>query len=109
MTGKKKSHGWGGARAGAGKKKPTLSQSQVRKMIEHQDEYELKYGKSVYQLILDFIYDEDLGIRERISASKIWLDKISVPITESGETNREVDGPAVYLPQQRPDPVKLVK
>ena len=102
----------GGRRPGSGRPSDTFSANRINKMLRFEQEYEKKYGKSVQEVLLDIIYgiEDEVTPRDKLAAAKIWVDKTHVEIKEGGETDKQLSAaPAVYLPQQRPDPVKLVK
>ena len=115
----------GGKRAGAGRKpgyspgREPLSVRQVQEMLDKAKEYAKKYGKTVDDILLDFVYgitkiplvDEGGGVlellekavstKDRIACIKLWKEYTSPKITEGGEADKAV-GPAVFLPEQHP-------
>lgn len=97
--------GWGGRREGSGAKKQTLSAAQVAEMLSKAKEYAKKYGKTVDEVLLDYIYGEDK--KESLQAIKLFKDKTMATITEGGDTDQNL-GPGIYLPGEKPDPAKVV-
>ena len=116
---KPKTENRGGARPNSGPKKETLSVRQVKEMRKRADAYAKKYGKTIDEILLDFVYgvaefnlsiDEGEGetvesviakkvsTRDRIACIKLWKEYTSPKITEGGPADTEL-GPKVYLPQ----------
>lgn len=60
-----------------------------------------KEGKTLFEVVLDWIYDPAQSIKDRQTAMKLYLDKMLIAVSEGGEADKE-GGPAVYLPAQRP-------
>jgi hypothetical protein len=58
-------------------------------------------GKTLFEVVLDWIYDETQPIKDRQTAMKLYLDKMLIAVSEGGEADKDA-GPAVYLPTQRP-------
>jgi hypothetical protein len=105
-TGPKKIENRGGARVGAGRKPETLSAKQVQLMLDKAKEYAVKYGKTVDEVLLDFIYKEDAKDADRLAAVKLFKTYTIAKLQEGGETDQQL-GPAFFLPEQRPDPAKI--
>jgi hypothetical protein len=99
--------GWGGRREGAGAKKQTLSAFQVQQMLDKAKEYAEKYGKSVDDILLTFIYDEKASLKDRAACIKLWKEYTIAKLSEGGEADKNL-GPGIYLPEERPDPAKVV-
>lgn len=101
----------GGFRAKAGRPKETLSYNQVREALDKAAEYVEMTGKTIDEILLDFIYDlvpnEEVVTRDRLAAMKLWKDCTRVKISEGSEADKEL-GPEFYLPERRPDPAKIV-
>jgi len=91
----------GGARPGSGRKKETLTAVQVREMLSAAKKYAKKYGKSIDEILLDFIYAEG-NARDRLAAIKLWKEYTVAKLQEGGETDTTVT-PELYLPEKRPD------
>ena len=108
----------GGKREGAGRKPEALSQAQVKKMLRRAKRWAKKSGKDIDDVLLAVIYndkkyleDDDITIRDRLAAIKLFKDKTMAPITEGGIVDRNL-GPQTYLPKEKPDnvtPLKLVE
>ena len=96
----------GGYRPGAGRKRETLSVTQVREMLAKAEAYAEKYGKTVNDILLEFVYGTVKGVtkKDQLAAIKLWMDKTHIPVTEGGEAD-EVLGPGIYLPEQQQDPM----
>lgn len=100
--------GWGGARPNSGPKKQTLSALQVQIMLDKAKEYAKKYKKTVDDILLQFIYSEELNEKDRIACIKLWKEYTVAKLQEGGETDNAL-GPQVYLPEEKPDPSKVVQ
>jgi hypothetical protein len=74
---------------------------QVRAMREAAEKRAKETGKTLFEVVLDWIYDERQAIKDRQTAMKLYLDKMLISVSEGGEADKE-GGPAVYLPAQRP-------
>ena len=99
--------GWGGARPGAGRPKDTYTAQQIRKMLKLAKQFAKKHGKQIDEVILEFIYDPELPTVHRVNCIKLWKEITMPKISESGETAKAL-GPGIYLPNERPDPSKVV-
>lgn len=97
----------GGKRDGAGRPPETLSAKQVRAMLAAAKRYAKKFGKSIDEILLDIIYDEDRK-RDQLPAIKLWKEYTIAKLQEGGETDKVLSGPAVYLPKQKPVDGKVV-
>lgn len=103
-------NGRGGAREGAGRKpkdnpskgKRVLSLAEIRKIIDRRAE---EKGKTVTDVLLDMIYDDNRGDRERIAAARLLLED-GVP-KQQEEKPQEVKRFA-NLPDLKPDPTKVI-
>jgi hypothetical protein len=91
----------GGKRAGAGRPVETLSASQVAEFARAAKEMAKKRGKTLQEIVLGFAYDEKAPTKDRLAASKLYWDKSVINVVEGGEADKD-NGPAVYLPEQRP-------
>ena len=93
--------GWGGAREGSGRPKETLSAQQVRIMLSTAKKYADKYGKDIDEVLLDFVYGEEVPTKDRIACLKIWKEYTVAKLQEGGDTDKAL-GPAVFLPEHHP-------
>jgi hypothetical protein len=57
--------------------------------------------KSIDEILLDIIYTADAAPRDVLPAIKLWKEYTIAKLAEGGETDKKA-GPAVYLPEQRP-------
>ena len=105
-----KPDGRGGARPGAGRKAGqvgTISAQQVERMLRAARKYRKKYGKSIDEVLLGFIYGEaEEGeakpkFSDRVTSIKVFKEYTIAKMQEGGETDKAL-GPAVFLPEQRP-------
>lgn len=91
----------GGARPNSGPKPATVSQSQLKEMREAAQKKADETGKTMFEVCLGWIYDEELKIDRRQAAWKMYADKMLIQVTEGSEGDK-LEGPAMYLPEKRP-------
>src|SRR5688572_12748525 len=94
----------GGYRPNAGRKpgkQTSLAAYQVAKMLRKARKYATKYGKDMDDLLLEFAYDPNGRVQDRLAAVKAFKDFTMVKITEGGEADKAL-APALFLPEQRP-------
>ncbi len=100
----------GGKREGSGRKKETLSITQVNAMLTSAKKYAKKHKKSIDEILLDFIYDTSkdnkIAVKNRIACIKLWKEYTIAKLQEGGETDTTL-GPTIFLPKKVP--LKLVK
>ena len=97
----KKHPNWGGARPNSGPKPQTLSGERIKEMLKAEREAAKKNGLSMDEQLLKDFYDTDsLNLRTQIW--KAWKNFTTAPVTEGSETDKDL-GPAVFLPEQRPE------
>jgi len=94
--------GWGGTRPGAGRPKDTYSAQQIRKMLKLAKKFAKKHGKSIDEVILGFIYDDDMATTHRFNSIKLWKEITMPKISEGGAADKAL-GPGIYLPTEKPD------
>lgn len=58
-------------------------------------------GKTIDDLLLALIYDEETSKKDFLAAVKLWKDKTMAQITEGGDADRQL-GPALFLPEKHP-------
>ena len=119
MTGKialnNKDENRGGPREGAGRPKETLSQGQLREMLQKCKDYaNANEGRTPDDYLLMIIHgdadgmgEEKIVLKDRLAAIKLWKDNVTIPVSEDSNVDREL-GPTIYLPEERPDPAKVV-
>lgn len=98
----------GGYREGAGRKRETLSVRQVSDMLAKAKAWAEKEGETIDDILLNFIYDEELTAKDRLASIKLWKEYTIAKLQEGGEID-EVAGPAVFLPAQHPRLVAVEK
>jgi hypothetical protein len=108
MSGKPKGQ-WGGKRDyQPGRPKETLSQNQVKLMLETAEKYAKETGKTIDDILLMILYAKDTVTRDRLAAIKLFKDKTMANISEGGISDVAL-GPTLFLPETQPDPaLKLV-
>ena len=75
-------------------------------MLDTAKLYAEKHGKTVDEVLLDFIYAGDSKDSDRLAAIKLFKTYTIAKLQEGGETDQAL-GPAFFLPEQRPDPAKI--
>lgn len=93
----------GGARPGSGPKAATISARQVQSMIRKAKKWAKDRGKDIDDILLSFVYDENLTAQHRLAAIKLWKEYTIARMAEGGETDRSL-APRVYLPELRRAP-----
>jgi len=101
MTDGQKVERRGGSRPNTGPKPQTLSANQVLKMLRKARKWAKKMGKDIDDILLGFIYDENGKMVERTACIKLWKEYTIAKMAEGGQTDKGL-GPAVFLPEQRP-------
>ena len=91
----------GGARPNSGPKAQTVSATQLKEMRDEAEKAAKEHGKTLFQVCLDWIFDEDLKIDRRQAAWKMYTDKMLIQASEGGEADKTL-GPSIYLPEQKP-------
>ncbi len=107
MTGPKKVENRGGRRANqTGRPRIEISDREVKKLLKAARKKEQESGKSVYDILMEMIYSGNE--RERAPGLRLYLDAV---ISKSKQQDVKVTdnrAPSVFLPEQRPDPAKMV-
>ena len=98
---------WGGPRPGSGPKTQTLSAQAVRKLVSTAEAWAAKTGKHIDDILVGFIYDETLSCRDRTLAIKLVKEYTMAKLVEGSENDVAL-GPALYLPEERPDPANVI-
>jgi len=107
MVAAKKKDGRGGARPNSGPKKEALSVRQLKQIQKVAEDLAKEFGMPVIEVVGRMAYDIDAPRRDRLAASKLFLDKSTISVTEGGEADK-LNGPAVYLPEQYDNVLKMV-
>ena len=84
-----------------------MSTRQVGDMLDEAEARADQEGKTIFGVLLDFIYDTNASLRDRTACVKLALEHTAPKIHEGGETDLAL-GPAVFLPEQHPR-LELVK
>ena len=70
---------WGGKRQGAGRPRKEYDANQVQAMRDAEEKYAQKYGKTLDDILLEIIYEDEIDgqpvtIRNKMAALKIFMD-----------------------------------
>jgi len=63
-------------------------------------------GKDVDDILLDFIYADEVRIADRVACIKLWKEFTMAKLAEGGDADRSL-GPQIFLPAHRP-PLQVV-
>lgn len=107
-TGPHKIENRGGRREGSGRKRISLSDDQVRKLIKAARKKEKETGISVADQLIAIIYNRRANASIKASAIKIFYDQTVTRVSESDVNVKKNQEPSIYLPEPMPDPAKLV-
>lgn len=103
----------GGRREGSGRKRMSISDGEVKKLIREFRKKEKETGVSVWGKLADIAYRIPRGttVKEQTTAIKLFAECTISRVSESEATVTKKSGPAIYLPNKKPDPaeIKLVK
>ena len=91
----------GGARPNSGPKPFSLSASQVKELLRTVKKFTKKHGKSIDEVLVSMVYDENITDNNRLAAIKLVKDLSAPKISEGGAADRQL-GPAVFLPKKHP-------
>ena len=98
---KTKQENRGGARPGSGPKPFSLSASQVNELLRTVKKFTKEHGKSIDDVLVSMVYDENITDNNRLAAIKLVKDLSAPKISEGGSADRQL-GPAVFLPEKHP-------
>ena len=91
----------GGARPNSGPKPFSLSASQVKALLRTVKKFTKEHGKSIDDVLVGMIYDENITDNNRLAAIKLVKDLSAPKISEGGAADKFL-GPAVFLPTKHP-------
>jgi hypothetical protein len=100
----------GGYRPGAGRprKKKTVSEKVKNNYLKAARELAKEYGEPIEKAVLRLIYKDDVQDSVRASVLKAYNEALLIKETEKDVNVNMNRGPAIYLPEMRPDPAKLI-
>ena len=120
MSGKPKtrpSPGWGGHRAGAGRKSINqLSDKEAKTLYRELRKRSKAEGRTWQAVLIDFVFGRDsktdqplqMTAKERLTALRLVADLAVAKQSEQTVNVNRSEGPSIGLPPARPDPAKLV-
>ena len=101
----------GGARPGAGRPHKTITAEQAERLLNAAEEITTQEGLSPYRLLMEYAYGIGKGSEfppsTRAQALSRYFDLTMARLHEGSEAD-QILGPAIYLPEERPDPAKVV-
>ena len=79
-------------------------------MLQTAKRFAKKYGETIDEVLLTMVHapevhGEKVTVRDRLAAIKVFYERLT--LQEGGEAD-QFPGPAVYLPEMRPDEGKVV-
>jgi hypothetical protein len=98
---------WGGARPGSGQKPTTLSAESIQKLLKTARKWARKEKKDLDDVLFRIIYDEETPPQTRVLGIDLVKEYTMAKLEEGGENDRAL-APAVYLPEERPDPGNVI-
>lgn len=103
--------GWGGPRPNSGRprKHPAELASVSSRFLRAAKKRAEKEGKALCDVLLDMIYSKKETTKDRIAATKLYLDVIVPKKTESSETSKNQKDKPIKLPEMKPDPAKVIQ
>ena len=107
-SGPKKIENRGGKREGAGRKMKTVSEYQLALLSKTLKKFQKETGKSIYDILVGIIHAEDSRLGDRLAAIKLVMDSTIAKTSEKDITVTSKLEPSIYLPEQLPDPAKIV-
>ena len=110
-SGPKKIETRGGKREGSGRKLKTVSEYQLALLSTTLKKFKNETGKSIYDILGSIIYGTDgmlVRVGERLAAIKLVMDSTIAKTSEKDITVTSKNEPSIYLPEQLPDPAKVV-
>ena len=103
---------WGGARQGAGGPRKTLSQKRIDDLMRLARKAKRETGKGPEDLLFDVMYArgdfKNVTLIQRNKAIETYLRHTMPTTSEQNVKVTKREAPAVYLPEQKPDPAAIV-
>ena len=99
----------GGKRVGSGRKGLLAKWSgKPEDMIKIAHEIAVEKKKTIDEVIIDFIYDTEAKISERLAAAKLVKEYTIAKVHKSEVEVTKKQAPKIYLPEKKPDPAKVI-
>ena len=107
---KDRKQGSGGFRPGAGRPKLTRTQAQVDAVAKVLRKYGRRTRRDMYSVAASMAWglDEFEGIADATRLKAIQFLDGCTKVAEGRDADHTFPGPAVYLPEKRPDPAKVL-
>lgn len=108
--GESKQENRGGKREGSGRKRVSISDGEVKKLLREFRKKEKETGKSVWGELAAIALrsEKKVTVKEQTTAIKLYAECTISRASESNVSVTKKTEPAIYLPEQLPDPAKLV-
>jgi hypothetical protein len=99
----------GGSRPGAGRPKRIKNFSEVVKkdFLKAAKEKAKETGRTLGQVVVGLIYDENIQDSVRIAALKAWVEVVVVKESKQTVEEHRFTGPAICLPPMLPRPDRI--
>ncbi len=98
----------GGKREGSGRKMKTVSEYQLALLSKTLKKFQKDTGKSIYDILAVIIYGKESRMGERLAAIKLVMESTIAKTSEKDVNITQRLEPSIYLPEQLPDPAKIV-
>ena len=99
----------GGKRKGSGRKRAfTITEQQAKAMLRKAKKFAKLHGKTVDDVLLAIIHDQEEDPKTIISAIKVFKEFTMGKTSEQNVNINDNRGPTIWLPEMRPDPAKLI-
>ena len=86
----------------------TVSEYQLALLSKTLKKFQRETGKSIYDILVGIIYADESRPGDRLAATKLIMDSTIAKTSEKDITVTSKIEPSIYLPEQLPDPAKVV-
>ena len=109
-TGPKKIETRGGYRPGSGRPRVEISDAEIKKLLREAKKKERETGKPIYAILMELAYGQadNASPKDQIAAIRLYIDAVVSRAQQRDIKVTTLQEPAVYLPEQKPDPAKIV-
>jgi hypothetical protein len=99
----------GGHREGSGRKRVSISDTEVKKLLREFRKKEKETGVSIWGKLADIAHGTTKGttIKEQTTAIKLFAECVITRASESESTVKSESEPAIYLPEKKADPAEI--
>ncbi len=99
----------GGHREGSGRKRISISDVEVKKLLRENRKLEKETGDSVWGILAKVIQGKIRStVKERLTAIKLYAECTITKAVQSESVVSKANEPAIYLPKPKVDPANVV-